>query len=98
MMYNSEVQAAFAYSTADRDRYGNTNLGNACLVAYQVLKRNQGTRFIQVTSNDGWDMHSNIYNLLPARAKTLDTAVASLISDLKAGGLLRDTLVVMAGE
>jgi uncharacterized protein (DUF1501 family) len=100
MMYSPEVQAAFAFSTTDRDRYGTTTLGNACLVAYQVLKRNQGTRFIQITSNDGWDMHQNIYAAaaLPAKAKMLDTAVAALMSDLKSSGMLRDTLVVMAGE
>jgi uncharacterized protein (DUF1501 family) len=100
LMYNPDVAAAFSFSTADRDRYGTTNLGNACLVAYQVLKRNQGTRFIQITSNDGWDMHQNIYaaGALPARAKTLDTAVGTFLSDLKASGLLQDTLVVMAGE
>ena len=100
LTYDPDVTAAFSFTSADRDRYGNTSLGNACLVAYQVLKRNQGTRFIQITSNDGWDMHQNIYaaTALPARARTLDTAVAMLIADLKSGGLLQDTLVVMAGE
>ena len=45
-------------------------------------------------------MHQNIYaaTSLPAKAKILDTAVASLISDLKANGLLEETLVVMVGE
>src|ERR1035438_9878929 len=38
-----------------------TSTGNAMLVASQVLKANLGTRFIQITSNDGWDMHTHIY-------------------------------------
>src|SRR6185369_6770831 len=75
-------------------------LGNACLVAGKVLKADQGTRFIQITSNDGWDMHTGIYGAtaLPARARILDSAVAALLSDLKANDLLSRTLVVMSGE
>ena len=57
-MYNPVVNNAFGYTTAESQRYGNTALGNACLVAAQVLRADQGTRFIQITSNDGWDMHS----------------------------------------
>jgi hypothetical protein len=100
MMYNPVVNQAFGYTTADSVRFGNTGLGNACLVASQVLKANQGTRFIQITSNDGWDMHSNIYaaNSLPAKGKILDNAVSQLIDDLDANGLLARTLIVMAGE
>ncbi len=100
LMYNPVVNEAFAYTAADSARYGSTALGNACLVALKAIKADQGTRFIQITSNDGWDMHSNIYaaNNLPARAKTLDNAVGTLLGDLKANGLLASTLVVMAGE
>ena len=61
LMYNPVVNGAFGFTAADSARYGSTALGNACLVAAQVLKANQGTRFIQITSNDGWDMHQNIY-------------------------------------
>jgi hypothetical protein len=100
LMYNPVVNQAFAYTAADSTRYGSSATGNACLVASQVMKANQGTRFIQITSNDGWDMHQNIYaaNNLPARAKILDDALSALLGDLKANGLLSTTLVVMAGE
>jgi uncharacterized protein (DUF1501 family) len=69
-------------------------------VASQVLKANQGTRFIQITSNDGWDMHQNIYSAtnLPAKGKLLDAGVSALIGDLKANGLFDSTLIVMVGE
>ena len=55
------------------------------LVAVQALKANQGARFIQITSNDGWDMHQNIYSAdnLPAKGKLLDTAVSAMLGDLK---------------
>ncbi len=100
MMYNPVVNQAFGFASADSVRYGSTGLGNACLVASQVLKANQGTRFIQITSSDGWDMHQNIYSAgnLPAKGKLLDNAVSTLLSDLKANGLLASTLVVMVGE
>ena len=100
MMYNPVVNQAFGFTTADSTRYGNTGFGNACLVASQVLKAQQGTRFIQITSNDGWDMHSNIYaaNQLPAKGKLLDDGLSALVGDLQANGLLDSTLVVMVGE
>jgi hypothetical protein len=100
MMYNSVVNQAFGYTTADSARYGSSATGNACLVASQVLKANQGTRFIQITSSDGWDMHTNIYSptSLPAKAKILDDAVSALLGDLQSNGLLSETLVVMVGE
>jgi hypothetical protein len=100
MMYNPVVNQAFSFTAADSARYGSTSTGNACLVATQVLKSNQGTRFIQITSNDGWDMHQNIYSAgnLPAKGKILDDALSALLSDLKANGLYNSTLVVMAGE
>jgi hypothetical protein len=100
MMYNQTVNQAFSFTAADSVRYGNTSTGNACLVAAQVLKANQGTRFIQITSNDGWDMHVNIYQQanLPTKGALLDNAVSALLGDLDAAGLLSTTLVVMVGE
>jgi Protein of unknown function (DUF1501) len=100
LMYNPVVNQAFGFTTADSQRYGNTSTGNACLVAAQVLKANQGTRFIQITSNDGWDMHVNIYANanLPTKGALLDNAVAAMLGDLEAYGLLDEPLVVMVGE
>jgi len=100
MMYNPVVNQSFGYPATESARYGNTSLGNACLVASQVLKANQGTRFIQITSNDGWDMHTNIYQQgnLPSKGKILDDAVSQLLNDLKTNGLFDNTLVVMVGE
>jgi len=100
LMYNPVVNQAFGFSTADSARYGTSGTGNAMLVASQVLKAKQGTRFIQITSNDGWDMHQNIYTPtnLPAKGKILDSGLSALIGDLKANGLFDSTLIVMVGE
>jgi hypothetical protein len=99
MMYNSVVTNAFKFSAADSTNYGSTSFGNACVLARQVLAANQGTRYIEITLG-GWDMHVNIYanNQLPTLAKTLDNGLSQLLIDLKANGLLNDTLIVMAGE
>jgi hypothetical protein len=99
MMYNPVVTKAFSFTAADSALYGTTGFGNACLMAKQTLAANQGTRYIEITLG-GWDMHTNIYvnNQLPTLTKTLDNGLGQLITDLKAQGLLDDTLIVMAGE
>lgn len=93
------VDRAFKFTAQDVTRYGNSNFGAACLVAKQVLAANQGTRYIQITQG-GWDMHTNIYApaALPAMGPMLDSGLSALLDDLKASGLLSETLVVMMGE
>ena len=89
LMNDPQVDRAFAYTTQDAARYGNSAFGNACLVAKQVLGANQGTRFVQITLG-GWDMHTNIYGTANIRAgnlytqgKMLDDGLAALLADLK---------------
>jgi hypothetical protein len=102
LTYNPLVDSAFGFSATDSARYGNSATGNALLVASQVLKANQGTRFIQVTSGDGWDLHYQIYapglNGMAAKGKILDDALSALIDDLKASGLFDSTMILMLGE
>jgi uncharacterized protein (DUF1501 family) len=106
LMYNPAVQSVFTYATADSQRYGNSAFGNALLVAKQALSSNLGTRFVQVTVG-GWDMHQNIYgpggNIAQGTniftlGKTFDTALSTLLADLKGAGLLDTTMVVAMGE
>ena len=104
MMYNSAVAGAFSYSSADSVRYGGSGFGNACLVAKQVLAANQGTRYIQINYGN-WDMHQDIYgtqnpagNNLFTLAPAFDNGVGALLSDLDSNGMLKDTMVIMAGE
>jgi len=69
--------------------------GRQCLLARRLAE--SGVRFIQVNSG-GWDHHSRISSLLPKNAKSVDKPVAGLIQDLKARGMLDDTLLVWTGE
>jgi hypothetical protein len=66
-----------------------------CLLARRLAER--GVRFIQVYHRD-WDHHSNIKNDLKTIAGEVDKPSAALIKDLKARGMLDDTLVIWGGE
>lgn len=80
---------------ATRDGYGRNPFGQGCLLARRLVEHD--VRFIEVSSN-GWDHHRDIYDVLPERAEMLDTALASLLADLRTKGLLDQTLVVLATE
>ena len=66
-----------------------------CLLARRFSEA--GVRFVQV-SMDGWDHHGQIRSGLPKQCAISDKPIAGLLSDLKARGLLDETLVVWAGE
>ncbi len=74
--------------------------GHACLVARRLVER--GVRFIQLTcpggNGDRWDQHSNLKDGHTKNALTVDQPIAALLTDLKARGLLDETLVLWAGE
>jgi hypothetical protein len=75
--------------------------GRNCLVARRLLER--GVRFVQVWSgmagpSKNWDNHANIATELPAIAAQVDKPIAGLLVDLKARGMLADTLVVWSTE
>jgi hypothetical protein len=87
-------------SKATLDLYGvdgkDTNsFGRACLLARKFSEA--GARFVQVTAG-GWDHHGDIRGNLPKLCSQTDQPVAALIKDLKARGLLEDTLVLWSGE
>jgi hypothetical protein len=103
LMYNGRVDEAFIFSNDERVRYGNNAFGNACITARNILRSRLGTRFIQITIG-GWDNHANIYttalNAANARSQIhlLDLGAGNLIADLKAEGLLEETLILFQGE
>jgi hypothetical protein len=109
LMETPGINAIFSYNDADRVRYGATNLGNAMIVARNIVASNKGARFVQVTQG-GWDHHSDIYNRgagasLYAQGTQFDTAFGALLTDLanSAGAtpgktLLDETIVVVLGE
>jgi uncharacterized protein (DUF1501 family) len=56
-----------------------------------------GVRCVEVTL-DGWDTHANNHELVAARNKILDPALAALIKELKNRKLLESTIVLWGGE
>lgn len=97
LMYNERVQSAFSFQPQEREAYGNSAFGDACLVANKVLRADSGTRFIQITLG-GWDNHSNIYTALAGPSGIFDKGLAALLDGLKQNSLFDQTLVVVAGE
>ncbi len=71
------------------------NFGRQCLLARRLVEA--GVRFVELTSG-GWDHHQNLKTNLANKAQSIDKPVAGLLRDLKARGLLRDTLVLWGGE
>jgi len=75
------------------------NFGRQCLMARRFAER--GVRFIQVTHSDSavqWDQHGDLRKGHTKNAREVDRPIAGLLSDLKARGLLEDTLVIWGGE
>lgn len=68
---------------------------NTALMARRMVER--GVRFVQIYLNN-WDTHANVAGRLPSQCKDIDQACYGLIQDLKARGLLDDTLVIWGGE
>jgi hypothetical protein len=66
-----------------------------CLLARRLIER--GTRFVQLF-HEAWDQHDGLVKHLKQNCADTDQPVAALIKDLKARGLLDDTLVIWGGE
>ena len=97
-LMKSEDLKAFdlsAESEATRERYGDDSFGRGCLLARRLVEHN--VRFVEV-SLGRWDTHVNNFVEVPERCDVLDRALSALIQDLDSGGLLDETLVVLATE
>jgi hypothetical protein len=72
--------------------------GQNCLMARRLVER--GVRFVELYggSGSGWDAHENVETNHSKRCMASDKPIAGLLTDLKARGLLKDTLVVWGGE
>jgi len=78
--------------------------GQQCLMARRLVER--GVRMVQVyhtqtkhrSSCQLWDQHGSLTTELPNNCAATDKPVAGLLKDLKARGLLEDTLVIWGGE
>jgi Protein of unknown function (DUF1501) len=78
-----------------RRRYGDTRIGNGCLMARRLVE--SGVRFVEVEMS-GWDTHIDNFNTTRQLMGQLDPAFSALVEDLKQRGLLDSTLVVWMGE
>jgi hypothetical protein len=80
------------------DEEATSRFGTNCLLARRLVER--GVRFIELYSGSGsgWDAHNNIEGNHSKMCKSCDKPIAGLLADLKARGLLDDTLVIWGGE
>ncbi len=74
---------------------GDGGFARNCLLARRMVER--GVRFVQLLHR-GWDQHGNLPKQIRGQCKDVDRPTAALIRDLKARGLLDDTLVIWGGE
>jgi len=84
-----------------RALYGDTPFSRSCLLARRLVE--DGVRFVTVyytsnSNNQPWDTHENHDEGHRKLCLDGDRAAAALITDLKARGLLDDTLVIWGGE
>jgi hypothetical protein len=80
--------------------------GRQCLVARRLIER--GVRFVELSCisagigaggpGNPWDQHGQILEGHGAMARQVDQPLAGLIQDLRARGLLDETLIVFTGE
>ncbi len=74
---------------------GDGSFASNCLLARRLAER--GVRFIQLYHKD-WDHHSALKPGIRFKAQEVDRACMALITDLKQRDMLKDTLIVWAGE
>ena len=100
-----EAFAIEAESPATKKLYGidepaTESFGKQCLLARRLVER--GVRFVQVYDtahgNNSWDHHGGLKTNLTKSCAGVDRPIAGLLTDLKARGLLEDTLVIWGGE
>ena len=114
LAYRMQTQAPEAFdieneSPATKRLYGvgenvTDIFGRQCLMARRLAER--GVRMVQVyhtqtskrSSCQLWDQHGGLRVELPNNCAAVDKPIAGLLTDLKARGLLDDTLVLWGGE
>jgi hypothetical protein len=90
----SGTLARYGVGTEPTDEYA-----RQCVLARRCLEA--GVRFVQVNFSyprNYWDAHGDLRNNHATNAKKVDQPIAALLDDLKARGLLDDTLVIFGTE
>jgi hypothetical protein len=103
-----EVLDISAETAATRKLYGlddkvTEDFGRNCLITRRLLER--GVRFVQVWSGAdngfprrNWDSHEDLARDHGTMARSMDQPAAALLKDLKARGMLDDTIVIWTTE
>ena len=103
LAYRMQMEASDVFDIASepesvRAMYGDSLHGRQMLIARRLLEK--GVRFVQVWHGAGqpWDSHSEVESNHGRLAGQCDQPIAALLTDLKALGMLEDTLVIWGGE
>ncbi len=103
LAYRMQMEAADAFDVSREpqyilDMYGPGTQARQILTARRLVER--GVRFVQVWHGKGqpWDSHDDIEKNHRRLAGQCDQAIGALLKDLKARGLLDETLVIWGGE
>lgn len=90
---SDETRKLYGMDDKNTERFG-----SMCLQARRLVER--GVKFVQLYSgsNSGWDAHENLEGNHSKLCLGTDKPIAGLLTDLKARGLLDQTLVVWGGE
>ncbi|HEX3450822.1 MAG TPA: DUF1501 domain-containing protein, partial [Isosphaeraceae bacterium] len=72
------------------------DFGRQCLLARRFAE--EGVRFIQISTGYLWDQHEKLVSGHEKIARAVDRPISGLLTDLKARGLLEDTLVFWGAE
>jgi hypothetical protein len=90
----SRARALYGIGDGPTDEFG-----RQCLLARRLAER--GVRFVQVNHSyprNYWDAHSGLRSNHETSARKVDRPIAGLLADLKARGMLDDTLVIFGTE
>jgi hypothetical protein len=103
LAYRMQSEAAEAFDVSHEPKhvleaYGPGVQARQILIARRLIER--GVRFVQVWHGEGqpWDSHDDLEERHRTLAGQCDRAIGALLTDLKALGLLEETLVLWGGE
>ena len=98
MVAGDRMRTAFDIAAEDpvlRDRYGRHRYGQSALLARRLIEA--GARCVNINTGN-WDHHNDIAKGFETHLPPLDRAIAVLIEDLEARGLLDQVIVYCVGE
>ncbi|MFM7096838.1 MAG: DUF1501 domain-containing protein [Gemmataceae bacterium] len=102
LLVDPKIRTCFDIAKASekqQERYGKNSFGWSLMMARNLVEA--GVPLIQVNlgNNETWDTHGNAFPHLKEKLlPPTDRSLSALIDDLEESGLLKNTLVVMAGE